>query len=82
MHRNYQFKTPDGKTFEWEGTGGRLKLKDVEEPDSVLAIFHCEQRYMSFLRMKQHPYLEIQPAAMNYLDFIIRKLFSLIADAH
>jgi len=71
MPMSGQFQAPDGKTFEWEGTPRNLKLKSMDEPNTVLATYFSEQRYLSFLRMKQHPYIELSPAAMDHIDTII-----------
>ena len=50
----------------------QLVREDMPE-DQPVAVYHREKRYMHVLRMSQHPYLMIQPAAMDTLDSLIRK---------
>lgn len=39
--------------------------------DEPVAIYHREKRHMTMLRMSQHPYLEVDSAAMDTLDSLI-----------
>lgn len=71
MPMSGQFTAPDGKVFEWEGTKSHLKLKSMDDPNTVLGTYFAEQRYMSFLRMKRHPYIELSAGAMDHIDTII-----------
>lgn len=48
-----------------------LQLTRDDDPEKALVSFHRERRYLHVLRMSQHPYLEVHPAALESLDYII-----------
>lgn len=39
--------------------------------DKPVAVYHREKRHMLVLRMSKHPYLEIDPIALDTLDSLI-----------
>lgn len=54
-----------------------LQLTRDDDPEKALVSFHRERRYLHVLRMSQHPYLEVHPAALESLDYIIGAPFML-----
>ncbi len=56
-----------------------LQLTRDDDPEKALVSFHRERRYLHVLRMSQHPYLEVHPAALESLDYIIGAPFLLTA---
>lgn len=52
-----------------------LQLTRDDDPGKALVSFHRERRYLHVLRMSQHPYLEVHPAALESLDYIIGASF-------
>ena len=39
--------------------------------DKPVAVYHKEKRHMHVLRMSRHPYLEVDPVALDTLDSLI-----------
>lgn len=48
----------------------QLLREDLPE-DKPVAVYRKQKRYAGVLRMSKHPYLEIDPAAMDTLDSLI-----------
>jgi hypothetical protein len=44
--------------------------EDMPE-DKPVAVYHRERRYAYMLKMSRHPYLEVDPVAMDTLDSLI-----------
>ncbi|EKM56078.1 uncharacterized protein PHACADRAFT_257139 [Phanerochaete carnosa HHB-10118-sp] len=62
----------DGKKYTWRANRRQLELvrEDMSE-DEPVAVYHREKRHAAMLRMSRHPYLEVDPAAMDTLDSLI-----------
>ncbi|GJE88054.1 hypothetical protein PsYK624_041370 [Phanerochaete sordida] len=66
------FRGKDGKKYIWRANKRQLELIREDMPeDEPVAIYHREKRHMTMLRMSQHPYLEVDSAAMDTLDSLI-----------
>lgn len=66
------FRGKDGKKYIWRANKKQLELVREDMPeDKPVAVYHREKRHMSLLRMSQHPYLEVDTAAMDTLDSLI-----------
>ncbi|OCH88240.1 hypothetical protein OBBRIDRAFT_734857 [Obba rivulosa] len=66
------FRGKDGKTYTWRvrDTGPELVLED--EPGSKpLATYHRQKRHLYVLLISQHPYIEVEPDALDTLDSLI-----------
>lgn len=51
----------------------QLVREDMPE-DKPVAVYHKEKRYAFMLKMSRHPYLEVDPVAMDTLDSLIGML--------
>ncbi|TCD64677.1 hypothetical protein EIP91_003791 [Steccherinum ochraceum] len=65
------FNGKDGRKYTWRGDQKHLELLREDMPDYPVATYHRQKRYMYVLRMSQHPYLEVDSAAMDTLDSLI-----------
>ncbi|THH31870.1 hypothetical protein EUX98_g2315 [Antrodiella citrinella] len=65
------FNGKDGRKYTWRGDHNRLELLREDMPDRPVATYHRQKRYFYVLRMSQHPYLEVDAAAMDTLDSLI-----------
>ena len=41
--------------------------------DQPVAVYHDKKRHMFVLRMSEHPYLEVDPVALDTMDSLISK---------
>ncbi|KAI0699658.1 hypothetical protein BC835DRAFT_522178 [Cytidiella melzeri] len=66
------FHGKDGKRYTWRARHRRLELVREDMPeDKPVAVYHKQKRFAYVLKMSQHPYLEVDPVAMDTLDSLI-----------
>lgn len=65
------FKGKDGRQYTWRGDQKHLELLREDMPERPVATYHRQKRHFYVLRMSQHPYLEVDAAVMDTLDFVI-----------
>ncbi|KIP07490.1 hypothetical protein PHLGIDRAFT_415603 [Phlebiopsis gigantea 11061_1 CR5-6] len=66
------FVGKDGKKYIWRAGRRRLELVREDMPDDQpVAVYHDKKRHMFVLRMSKHPYLEVDPAALDTMDSLI-----------
>ncbi|KAI0345013.1 hypothetical protein BDW22DRAFT_988143 [Trametopsis cervina] len=66
------FRGKDGKRYTWRASQRKLELVREDIPgDRPVAVYYKEKRYAYLLRMAKHPYLEIDPVALDTLDSVI-----------
>ncbi|EIN07948.1 hypothetical protein PUNSTDRAFT_135465 [Punctularia strigosozonata HHB-11173 SS5] len=66
------FRGKDGRTYTWTVKDDHLELlrNDISEYHP-LAVYHKHRRFMHVLRVSEHPYLEVDPIALDTLDSLI-----------
>ncbi|KDQ59766.1 hypothetical protein JAAARDRAFT_46402 [Jaapia argillacea MUCL 33604] len=67
----FHFTNKEGVNYAWQVENGIFQLIRDDAPQTPLAEFYPHQRYMYLFSVTEYPYLMVQPAALEDMDFII-----------